>query len=231
MPAFRIKTLEVMPTLGQELASWRERRGLTVAEAAERAGFPEKYIVAFENNNFAELPEILYTKNYLRAYLRALELKEAKFMPLFEREWDLAAKTHRAPERRPPSPIAIGVRTSHMIVAPRLIKIFLASIVGLAIVGYLGWQINALLRPPVLTVTAPPDDFVTVRAQAEIQGKTDAEAIVEINNQAVITDSDGNFNHTLDLQRGLNIVTIESWRRHSRPVIIYKKIILKPNEN
>ncbi|MDD4995164.1 MAG: helix-turn-helix domain-containing protein [Patescibacteria group bacterium] len=228
MPAFRIKTIDVMPTLGQELASWRERRGLSTAEAAERAGLQEKFIVAFEKNDFSELPEILYSKNYLRAYLRALGLKEAKFIPLFEHEWNLAAKVQGKTGHRPASGT---LRPSHLIVAPRLIKIFLVSIAGLAIIGYLGWQINALLRPPSLIVTAPPDDFVTVRAQAEIQGKTDAEALVKINDQAVVTDSEGRFNHTLDLQRGLNIVTIEAWKRHSRAVTVYKKIIMESNED
>jgi len=224
MLGFRVKTLEAQPTLGDELRAWRDKRGLTLNEAAEKANLQKKYVRAFEQNNYEELPELLYARNFLKAYIQALGLKESKFLKTFETEWNLMRNTKGAPANVKPSR---GLAVSQLLVGPRIVTIVIAGLVGLAILGYLGWQINALLKPPALSITYPRDDMITEQAHIEIKGQVEAEAFIEINDQEVITDSEGSFSHPLDLQRGLNIVTIKAWKRHSRVETIYKKIILE----
>lgn len=225
MLGFRTKNLEALPTLGDELRNWREKRGLTPEEAARQANVQLKYIRAFEQNRYSDLPEMLYAKNFLRAYLDALGLKQSKFLKIFENEWQLTNKTQEPESGKSRSIKEPGLY--QMLVGPRVLKIFLASLAGLAIIFYLGWQIDLLLKPPMLEISYPPDDLITSSAQVQIKGATDPEANIEVNNQPVITDSLGSFNHTLDLQRGLNIVTIKAWKRHSRSATINKKIILE----
>ena len=133
-------------------------------------------------------------------------------------------KTKGAPTNVKPSR---GLAASQLLVGPRIVTIIVAGLVGLAILGYLRWQINALLKPPEINISYPRDDMITEQAHIEIKGQVEAEAFIEINDQEVITDGDGNFSHPLDLQRGLNIVTIKAWKRHSRVETIYKKIILE----
>jgi len=222
--AFRVKQLENEPTLGDELKSWREKRGLSIEEAAETANVQEKYIRALEKNEFNNLPEPLYSKNFLKAYLRTLGLKESKFLKIFEEEWKLANQSNAGVSGKKQ---VNQLSKIHLIVAPRVLKIFLVSLVGLAIIIYLIWQIDLLLRPPELMIYEPPDDITTAEAQIDITGLVDPEALLEINNQEVVTDSIGNFDHALDLQRGLNIVTIKAWKRHSRETVLYRKIILE----
>lgn len=224
MLGFRVKTLEAQPTLGDELRAWRDKRGLSIKQAAEKTNLQEKYIRAFEQNNYEELPELLYARNFLKSYVQALGLKESKFLKTFETEWNLMHKTKGAATNTKPSR---GLTASQLLVGPRIVTIILAGLVGLAIIVYLGWQINALLKPPELSISYPRDDMITGQAHIEIKGQVEAEAFIEINDQEVITDSEGNFSHPLDLQRGLNIVTIKAWKRHSRVETIYKKIILE----
>jgi cytoskeletal protein RodZ len=226
MRGFRLKKLEAQPTLGDELKQWRERRGLSVKQAAEAANLQEKYILAFENNVFDDLPELLYARNFLKSYLKALGLKEAKFLKTFEDEWNIAGNIKPAEEKTKPTR---GLGAYQLLVGPRILTIILVGIIGLAILGYLAWQINALLKPPKLVITYPPDDIITEQAHINISGQTEAEAFIQINNQEVITNNEGGFTHPLDLQRGLNIVTIKAWKRHSRTKTIYKKIILESN--
>ena len=213
--------------MGDELKAWREKREMSVAEVAEKSNLQEKHIIALERNDYTEMPEVLYAKNFLKSYLEVLGLKQSKFLKTFESEWQLAHKT-QAPEIKKRK-IIRSPGLYQMVVTPRLLKIFLASLVGVAIIFYLGWQIDLLLKPPVLELTYPPDDLITAKAQVQVKGSTDPEAIIEINNQEVVTDSLGSFDHTLDLQRGLNIVTIKAWKRHSRSVTYHKKIILESN--
>lgn len=227
MLGFRTKSLETQPTLGDELKAWREKRGMSTAQISKESNVQEKYIIALEKNDYSEMLEMLYAKNFLKSYLEVLGLKKSKFLKTFENEWQLARKTNE-----PESGARKLIKSPglyQMAVTPRLLKIFLTSLVGVAIIFYLGWQINLLLKPPVLELTYPPNDLITTKAQVQIKGSTDPEAIIEINNQEVVTDSLGSFDHTLDLQRGLNIVTIKAWKRHSRSVTYYKKIILESN--
>lgn len=226
MLGFRKKVLQDI-NLGHELKTWREKRGLTAEQVADAGSIQTKYILALERGDYSALPEPIYAKNFLKTYLKILGLKQDKFLRIFDYEWETFHKTKKLDN---PMVVKSQIKSRHFIATPRVIKIFLASLVGLVIIGYLLWQVNYLLKPPMLTVNQPIDDLITTEAQVTIVGQTHPEAILTVNDQNVVTDDQGNFEYDLGLQRGLNIVTIEARKRHSRAEVVYKKIILQTEQ-
>lgn len=225
MIGFRVKNIQDT-NLGVELKSWREKRNLTPEKLAQIASVQTKYVIAFEKGDYGRLPELIYAKNFLRSYLKALGLKQEKFLNAFEKEWGVYYKTKKDTRTR----LGNELKSHHFIETPRVVKIILAVIIGFTIVGYLLWQVNHLLKPPILEIAYPREDITTTEAQITITGQTSSEASITINDQNVITDGQGKFEYDLGLQRGLNIVTIKAYRRHSRPQIVYRKIVLESNQ-
>jgi len=225
MIGFRLKPLKDIH-LGNELRAWREKKSLTPEQAAKQANLQTKHILALESGDLDALPEPIYAKNFLKAYLQVLGLKQDKFLKIFEKESSISSKS----KKKLPHKAREQLKPHHFIASPKIFKIICAVFIGLIILGYLLWQINYLMKPPPLEVYYPKEDLITEQAQVEISGQTDPEAILTINAQEVVTDSQGNFQYILGLQRGLNIATIKAQRRHSRTQIIYKKIILESSE-
>jgi hypothetical protein len=95
------------------------------------------------------------------------------------------------------------------------------------ILGYLGWQVTALLAQPKITVLLPTDGLETNEAIIEVVGLVDREAEIFINGLPTIPDLDGNFTAEIALERGLNIITVEAKTKHSKKAAIYRKVVLK----
>lgn len=62
--------------------------------------------------------------------------------------------------------------------------------------------------PPQLTIHEPEDKKVTSQPEIKIKGSTDKETLVKINDLPVVVDAFGNFETTLFLKQGENIITI-----------------------
>lgn len=62
--------------------------------------------------------------------------------------------------------------------------------------------------PPELEINQPEDGSSTQEKEININGKTEAEATLYINERLVILDSEGNFNYPLALAEGENLVQI-----------------------
>jgi len=71
-------------SLGELLQKAREARGLTLDEAAARTRILPQYLKAVEDNNYAKLPDEVFTKGFVRSYARILALDEASVIRQFD---------------------------------------------------------------------------------------------------------------------------------------------------
>jgi len=60
--------------LGSELRTAREKAGRSISEVASETGLPERYVVALEQGDMADLPDLSYARLYLQSYARSLRL-------------------------------------------------------------------------------------------------------------------------------------------------------------
>ena len=85
--------------------------------------------------------------------------------------------------------------------------------VALGILIYLGIKVYKITNPPELVIADLPASFSTEDKVLTIIGKSKSEAVVKVNDRQIVSDKNGSFNITLDLQKGLNIIKIS--RRQS----------------
>ncbi len=71
-------------SLGESFQKAREAKGLTLDEAAARTRILPQYLKAVEDNNYAKLPDEVFTKGFVRSYARILALDEATVIRQFD---------------------------------------------------------------------------------------------------------------------------------------------------
>lgn len=221
---FVMRKLDEIPeTLGDKLRALRRTQAVSLPMLEAKTRIQKRYLEALERGRYDELPEPMYTRNFLRAYARALGADEEYFLELYEEEvgqTDLLGP-HRLPRMR--------VRKGRFFVFSRLTAALAVLLPALLITGYLLWQTSSLLRPPQLSITEPTDGSAVQTALLPVAGMVaDNDVTVTVNGETVIIDESLHFEAEVDLIRGLNVVTIRAKRRYSREAVIYRRVVFDP---
>lgn len=218
--AFLIRKLNDEESLGARLKTLRSMANQTIGEMAERTKIQRQYIEAFEANAYADLPEPFYAKKLLTNYVKALGGDISYFVQRYEAECGTCdfVTSARLPRAR--------AKKAHFRVSSRYIKIAALALTFLAITAYLGWNLRLIVIAPELTITSPIDGFTTTEPQITITGLSQDKASVEVNGNSVLLSTDGSFEISIPLERGLNIVNIEAKKRYSRTNSQHRRVIV-----
>ncbi|MFA6534124.1 MAG: helix-turn-helix domain-containing protein [Patescibacteria group bacterium] len=222
---FTTKQLNQYETVAEILAAARQEKGWDLEKIEKATKISKKYLLALEAGRYDALPSAIYTKNFARVYAEYLGQNVKKISQLIDRELEIMDQV----KTKPPL-LRDDYEASKIVFTPRTFRLIGAAVVGLACFIYLGWQISAIFFPPPLTITSPEPNLVTTENLIIIAGQTLPEVQVTINNQEVLTDQQGNFTKSLDLQTGLNTITIQAKKKHSRAATVERQILVEPLE-
>jgi uncharacterized membrane protein len=103
-----------------------------------------------------------------------------------------------------------------------------AIIVG-GMVAYVVISANNLSRPPMIEISSPKELTVNQK-EIVIEGKTSKTAIVEINNQMIPVDDQGNFSQKTALTEGINQFEIKAKSRLGKEQTKTLEILYNPNK-
>ena len=137
-----------MSTLGERLRVAREHQGMSLAQAAAETRILQRYLVALEEGDYANLPGDVYARGFVRSYAKLLNLPSEEAIEAYRRE------------RGQTEPIKIISATS----APRIRNFFIPSFLGvffvvLSLVGVSYLILNAtnsLQSGDLLSATLTP---------------------------------------------------------------------------
>ncbi len=218
---FVMRKLDRVPqTLGEKLRALRRGQAVSLVMLEETTHIQKRYLEALERGRYDELPEPLYTRNFIRAYARILGADETYFLELYEEEsgrTDLLAP-HRLPRQR--------VRRTRLLSSVAFLKIGAFATVMIAFLGYFSWQIHGILRPPQIVIETPIDGFAAESALVVVHGYVENDDVtLQINGDQVVVNNDKTFTATVDLSLGLNVITVEGTRRYSQKATEYRRVV------
>ncbi|MFA5946295.1 MAG: helix-turn-helix domain-containing protein [Patescibacteria group bacterium] len=221
-----MRPLETSPKLlGEKLRTLRRSQAVSLEMLEKMTRVRKCYLEALEWGRYDELPDPMYTRNYLRSYSRALKADETYFLELYEEESgrvDLLSP-HRLPRER--------VNKRKFFVATKAMSALVLASFALCVIAYLGYQANRLLAAPNITLLNPQDSSAVSSALLPVSGfVTDKEVQVKINGKDVVVRDDDSFATTLDLSNGLNVITVEAKRRYSHTATILRRVVLDQTE-
>lgn len=220
---FRTKRMNVIETVAELLLLARQQRGVDVQEAAAALQISPLYIEALERGDYARLPCLIYSRNFVKQYGAYLGLHVPPLVRLFEQEWSLFEKLQPAlisvPRRE-------QIKASDFWKLPRLLRLSAAVGAVCLVIAYLAHGLYSLRQPPMLFVESPAEEQLLTKQLVQVRGKTEPEAEIFINSQLILSDNQGNFRESVPLLPGVNIIEIQAKKKYSRENKVYRKIIV-----
>ena len=174
MSGFISRKIKTIQTLGEKLAKHRVEKGFAIEKAARAINVNIKYLKNIETNKYKALPADVYTCNILKSYAELLDLNPTTVIDIFKKEKKLFLKTRK---KNALSKITYLGRCINVFLNPRTIKYFLIGLVLIAILSYIGLEVNSIISPPKLFVESPENNLITLDNRIEIKGKTDKEMV------------------------------------------------------
>lgn len=225
MNDFNLKNiLEDHEKLAQILKDRRQKRNISIEKAARETKINYKYLQIMENGQFEKLPAGIYGKNFIREY--------AFFLGLKNKEWEnilFAKEKNKEKKEQKYLFIRKKPKSWYFITIPKLIKNLLIGLLLIISLSYLGFYIKNIIAAPDLIIYNPKSDITTTNKIMTIEGATDIESSILINNKEVLIDEQGHFKKDINLNNGLNTIVISAQKKHSRTNTVIRKILVEDN--
>jgi cytoskeletal protein RodZ len=201
-----------MPSLGEQLRAQRERKAITLEQAAADTRIREKFLKALEDGDYPSLPGAVYTRGFLRNYSDYLDLETDELVVLYQQERGGAPPEPAAKKSfKPYRPVVHhGLIFRPVVFVPVLIIAFVGSFLG-----YMYYQFTTFATLPRLELIDPARDGLAASADLTVRGITvpDRRVTVTVLPQGEFldlhSDADGAFAAKVILSPGSNHVLVE----------------------
>ncbi|KKP98230.1 MAG: hypothetical protein US06_C0010G0004 [Parcubacteria group bacterium GW2011_GWC2_36_17] len=207
-------------TLGEQLKKARKAKGFNIEEISSQTRIPAKYFLLIEKSEWEHLPPSVYVRGFILKYAKILDVDSGEVLKLYEEELEKLSKVF---DKKNIIPV---LKSSRIIITPKLIAILASLIIFAGILGYFGWQVYFLIRPPRLILDNPLSDLVTDGESQLFKGNAFGANILMINDKTVELDSQGHFSEILNLSKGLNVIELKAKNSLGKETTLVRKIIL-----
>lgn len=170
-----------MEKASQIFKQTRLRKRISLKAATEKTRIPRRYLKAIETDDCAVFPGFNYAQLYVRDYAGFLGLLPEKMVGLFRRDWQGECKSRKT-----------IVKSKKRITG---IKIPLITGSGLLVGLVILLAVIYLVRQYLLFNSPPPlkASFSCLSGKVIVEGKTNREAAVRVEDKSAFVDSKGNF--------------------------------------
>lgn len=212
MVGFTKKNVRTL-TLGEKLRNLRNEKRISLNEVSRSTRIQIKYLEYLEDGDYEKLPEDVYIKGFLRSYAEFLGVDENILIRLYEKEKgieiNLKKVNNKFAKRKP-------INISPFLITPKIITI----VIGTLLVGvsffYLYKEIEGFSNAPKLIIFNPQQNAIESGNFVNVEGATDRDAKVFINDQPVLVNDEGRFSEKLALQFGVNFINIRAVNRFDK---------------
>jgi len=194
---------------GEKLQQTRLGKGLSLEDVARGTKIKTEFLSYIEDGEYQKLPSASYAHGFVQNYARFLGLPDEEILALFRREFD-AEKAYKV--------LPKGLEeTQEFPLAKFKIKqaVILSGIVFLILISYLLFQYRDAFLNPTLEITSPLSGTVS-SSQIKVSGKTDSNATVYVDNDAVSVDQNGNFEKVINVFPGETTIVVKVVNKFSR---------------
>jgi len=212
-PVFKIKEVKI-DTLGEYLASVRKQLNLEVKTVGLLTHIRLSYLEALESGDYSKMPSDVYVRGFLKSLANFYRIKESILIDQYEKERGFEVEKPAA------EPLSLAAWSF----TPKKIVLIASSALALVAVVYVALQIRSVLAAPFLEVREPADNLVVLDSTIVVSGQAEPGAELFLNAQPVLTDSQGQFNETIVLGNGLNVIEILERNKFGRESRVVRQV-------
>jgi cytoskeletal protein RodZ len=206
-----------MITAGEVLKEKRQRLRKSLSSIAEETKIQKRYLQYIENNDFSKFDSDVFLVGFIKIYAKYLDLDSVKVLALYRR----SNPTKRVNTVKPREKNIF--KGSKIVITPKLLITISIILFVLGIFTYIGIQIYKFQSPPRLVITEPLNDTIITQSKTTIKGEVSQEATVNINGEN-IDSNNGRFEYTIQLNEGINIITVIA-KKNSNNVLETTEVI------
>jgi|SRR3989338_5289336 len=211
-----------MRTIGQLLKETREAKLYTLDEVEKHTKIRKEMLKALEEDDYSKLPPLTFIQGFVKNYGKFLGLDSGKLMAIIRRDYEAS--------KHPPvvmESFAKPLTKKRIFVTPsRLIGAVIAVIV-LGFFTYLWFEYRQFVGSPKLDVTSPVQGQTVEMTSISVEGSTDPEVHVTVNEQEVGTDNNGNFKEEIKLSSSVNTVTVVATSKFGQSTKVERTVYIK----
>lgn len=194
-----------MRTVGQILKEERERKIYTLDEVEKATKIRKELLEALEKDEYSKLPPPTFVQGFIKNYGKFLGLDTEKLLAIYRREF--------AENRHPPRIMEAWknpLKENKFHLTPSKVLGGVVLILVALFFGYLWIEYRFLVGAPFLEVTQPQDQISVESEIVKVEGKTDPEAKVSINDQEIQVDFTGKFSQEVKISDSVNKLVIKA---------------------
>ncbi len=211
-----------MRTVGQILKEARESNFLTLEDVERHIKIRVEMLQALESDDFDKLPPATFIQGFIKNYGKYLGLDVSKLLALFRRDFE--AKKHQ--------PIVMEslkkpAKKKKFSLTPSML---IGSVVVLIVVcffAYLWVEYRQFVGAPNLVVNSPQDQQTVDIPAVVVEGQTDPEVKVSVNEQEVGTDAEGKFREEVKLSGSTNTISVTAISKFGQSARIERTVFVK----
>lgn len=202
-------------TLGERLKRLRSDKRMSLMEISRATKIRVDYLENIEEGNYERLPVDVYVKGFLRSYAEFLGVDENVLIRLYEKEKGIKKniEKNKFPEKEKP---AKPINISSFVFTPKRLAFSLAIILVIAGFTYLYREIGSFASTPRLVILGPLDNTEIQGNSVYVEGATDKDAKLFINNQPILVNDDGKFRENVTVQPGVNVISVRSVNKFNK---------------
>lgn len=212
-----------MKTVGSIFRQAREKKRLTLDDVERATKIRKKFLEGIERDDYANLPSPAYAKGFVKNYSDFLGLDETNVFAYFRRQTEEVPKSSLFPKK-----IDAALAPAPLRMTPGRFLGLLVGALVIIFISYLALQYRTIQLPPALSIESPNENFVSDEQRIEVLGATEPDATVTINDVSVLVRSDGKFFDQVELQAGVNKITVTATSRFGKATTITRDVGFQP---
>lgn len=212
-----------MRTIGRILKETRVEKLLSLEEVEKQTKIRKELLEALEADDYNKLPPATFVQGFIKNYGKYLGLDDSKLLAVFRRDYEASKHPDVVLES-----LANPLKQKKFFLTPGRLLWTVIVLVVLGFFAYLWVEYRQYVGAPNLVVTNPPNQQTTVEIPTiVVEGKTDSEAKVAVNNQEIGVDKEGNFKEEIKLSATTNQVIITSTSKFGQTARVERTVFVR----
>lgn len=167
-----------------------------------------KYLERLEDGDYDSLPADVYVKGFLKNYAEFLGVDEKPFIRLFEKEKGIRKNLEKGKGEKEEKIKSLNM--SSFTFTPKKIITAISILTVAIIVFFIYREAGTFNSAPRLVIISPEANSETNEKSIIVEGITEKDAKLYINDQAVTIDDEGKFQENITIQPGANTVSLKA---------------------
>lgn len=203
-------------TLGEQLKKLRSDKRIALNEVSRVTRVQARYLERLEEGDWSRLPPDVYVKGFIRSYAEFLGVDDKSLLRLYEKEKGIKRnlENQKSPQKKKKEFEPINITS--FVFTPKKVAMGIVVFLVCASFFYLYKQLGSFSGAPQLVVTSPKQNEQIDGNLLTVEGKTDQDANIFINDQPILVNDDGKFRETLTVNSGVNVINIRAVNRFGK---------------